>query len=251
MLPHGHAHSLDPLPSRRPELSQSIANTRASGDRANVRACASDEGDPEASVTIISGIFRSHEFCRHPITVGLPASVRLQTEQAQIDSGLISSAVKVLRSETAAGVYSSFGLVSKLAELLFINILRHHYADANTSGPGDVSGLTDTKIASAVIAIHQKPERRWTVAELGRHAGMSRSRFAARFPRLNRGDAAELRKDGADATSCRSVIKQPDVTGRDFGHGRLYLHHRIRASVQNDGLVARRDATAARGRRQT
>lgn len=44
--------------------------------------------------------------------------------------------------------------------------------------------LSDPQIGRALQAIHRHPDRPWTVADLGREAGLSRSPFSARFMAL-------------------------------------------------------------------
>ena len=44
--------------------------------------------------------------------------------------------------------------------------------------------LRNQHIGKALQLIHEQPEHPWTLGELGRHAGLGRSAFAARFTRL-------------------------------------------------------------------
>jgi AraC-like DNA-binding protein len=46
---------------------------------------------------------------------------------------------------------------------------------------GLLAGLGDPQLAAALRIIHRDVSHHWTVAELGRRAGMSRSSFADRF----------------------------------------------------------------------
>jgi transcriptional regulator GlxA family with amidase domain len=46
-----------------------------------------------------------------------------------------------------------------------------------------MAGHHDSQVARAVAAMKAAPSRRWTVAELGRVAGLSRAAFARRFTR--------------------------------------------------------------------
>lgn len=70
-------------------------------------------------------------------------------------------------------------LLEHLLQVLLIEALRST-ADAEPS-PGLLCGLADHRLALALRAIHAEPARSWTVAELAKEAGMSRSAFFNRF----------------------------------------------------------------------
>ena len=55
---------------------------------------------------------------------------------------------------------------------------------AGRRATGWLRALVDPQISRALTAIHQTPERTWTVESLAEHVGMSRSGFAARFMQL-------------------------------------------------------------------
>jgi AraC-like DNA-binding protein len=72
-----------------------------------------------------------------------------------------------------------------LAGLVFMFVLREsilHDArhDARQAG-GWLRGLFDKQIGKALLAIHRRPQVRWTVDNLAVESGMSRSAFAQRF----------------------------------------------------------------------
>lgn len=50
--------------------------------------------------------------------------------------------------------------------------------------PGLLRGLADERLTLAIRAMHESPTNRWTVADLARQAGLSRSAFFDRFQRL-------------------------------------------------------------------
>jgi AraC-like DNA-binding protein len=57
-------------------------------------------------------------------------------------------------------------------------------AELEERGPGTnavAPALLDTELAATLGAIHDAPEREWTVEALASHAGMSRATFARRF----------------------------------------------------------------------
>ena len=74
-----------------------------------------------------------------------------------------------------------FLVVRHLAHMMLIQALRLHLADGASGGTGWLFALGDRQMGAAIGAMHGDPGRRWTLAELARHAGMSRSSFAQRF----------------------------------------------------------------------
>jgi len=70
---------------------------------------------------------------------------------------------------------------ARMADLLLVHVLRAHLAQSGMQHAGWLRGLTDPSIARVLMAIHRAPDRSWTLDALAREAGMSRTRFAARF----------------------------------------------------------------------
>lgn len=70
--------------------------------------------------------------------------------------------------------------VDRLTEYFFILLLRSAIA-SRLMQTGVLLALSDPQLSKACEAIHLQPERAWTLEELARIAGMSRSRFAAHF----------------------------------------------------------------------
>ena len=73
-------------------------------------------------------------------------------------------------------------ILERLVEILLIEALRA--AASRDAAPGLLRGLSDPQIAAALRQMHGNVERAWTVGELARAAGLSRSSFFDRFARL-------------------------------------------------------------------
>jgi AraC-like DNA-binding protein len=74
--------------------------------------------------------------------------------------------------------------LSRLVELLLLEILRRHVRGLDPGRSSWLAGVRDPIVGPALRMLHDHPERRWTVAELGREVGASRSVLAHRFVRL-------------------------------------------------------------------
>nr|WP_302477346.1 AraC family transcriptional regulator [Sphingomonas sp. ID1715] len=64
---------------------------------------------------------------------------------------------------------------------MFIQAIRAHAASSGVEAAGWIGALVDPRLSRAFKAIHARVEHGWTVEDLAREAGMSRSAFAARF----------------------------------------------------------------------
>ncbi|MDO8360335.1 MAG: AraC family transcriptional regulator, partial [Devosia sp.] len=122
------------------------------------------------------------ELLFNPILTSLPEQlvVRPQRDAAP----WIDATLRYIISESTAGRPGGSGVISRLTELMFIEILRHYIADARVSDTGWLAALGDRHVARALQAFHATPGRRWTVPELSQHVGLSRSALVERFHRF-------------------------------------------------------------------
>jgi AraC-like DNA-binding protein len=111
---------------------------------------------------------------------GLPGvfKVRVRTDAS---AAWIESAIRhlVLESETSGP--GSRALRTKLAEALFIETLRRHMAQLRREDRGWLAAARDPAVGRALWSMHREPTRAWTVADLAKRAGVSRTVFARRF----------------------------------------------------------------------
>ena len=74
-----------------------------------------------------------------------------------------------------------FLVAQQLAYMMLIQALRLHLAEGLSGGVGWLFALADKQMSAAINAMHDDPAHGWTLQELGRRAGMSRSTFALKF----------------------------------------------------------------------
>jgi AraC-like DNA-binding protein len=117
-----------------------------------------------------------------PITQLLPSFILIKAEHARTLA--LHDTMRALASEMAEQVPGSEIVANRLAEVLFIQILRAHIASGPERNKGWLRAIFDPQMGIALSAIHDSVNTPWTVESLAQAAGMSRSAFAARFKEL-------------------------------------------------------------------
>ena len=70
---------------------------------------------------------------------------------------------------------------AKLSEVLFVETLRRYVAQWPEGRAGWLAGARDPEVGRALALMHRRPEHPWTLAELAKESGVSRSVLAERF----------------------------------------------------------------------
>ena len=74
------------------------------------------------------------------------------------------------------------GLVlAKLSEVLFVETLRRYINALPPDQTGWLAGARDPIIGQALALLHKEPAHPWTISDLARRVGLSRTRLAERF----------------------------------------------------------------------
>jgi AraC-like DNA-binding protein len=86
--------------------------------------------------------------------------------------------------ESRLGRAGSQTVITRMAELLFIEVLRRYLAELPVGQTGWLAGLKDEVVGHALALLHKQPGHDWTLAELAKEVASSRSKLAERFTLL-------------------------------------------------------------------
>jgi AraC-like DNA-binding protein len=174
VFPRGDAHSLYDNPDSKlvsgNEVVEAIKNNRPMF-----------EGD-EVDTIFVGGHFEFDRNVNHPLIDALPRFIHI-SDAERSELSWLETATNVIIQETDSGIPGSDAVVNRLAEVLFIQILRAYMLRNNFSN-GFLAALRDRQINKALELIHATPDASWTVEKLGREVAMSRSAFSSRFKEL-------------------------------------------------------------------
>jgi AraC-like DNA-binding protein len=134
------------------------------------------------TATLVCGHFEFDRDVDHPFMRALPRFIHLSgIEQRQLS--WLETITNVIIQEAGSGNPGSEVVITRLAEVLFIHILRAYMIQKNISN-GYFAALKDRQINEALNMIHTRPQNNWKLENIARAIGMSRSAFAARFKQL-------------------------------------------------------------------
>src|ERR1700732_4144972 len=132
---------------------------------------------------MICGVLRCAGAEGNPLISTLPPLLRLSVEQGGA-AEWIRSTFQYAAEEVSAGRPGSETVLAKLSELLFVVAVRRYAETLPDGQTGWLAGLREPHVARALALLHRDITRRWTVDDLGREVGLSRSALADRFIRL-------------------------------------------------------------------
>ena len=117
------------------------------------------------------------------LLAGLPPLVRVNVRGSDAGAWLEAS-VRYALGEARSPRPGGAGVLAKLAEVLFIEVLRLYMHEPDAGRTGWLAGLGDRVVGAALNALHARPAHAWTLEELAREAHTSRSVLAERFQHL-------------------------------------------------------------------
>jgi AraC-like DNA-binding protein len=117
------------------------------------------------------------------LLAGLPPLVKANVRGSNAGVWLEAS-VRYALAEARSPRPGGAGVLAKLAEVLVIELLRIYMNERHEGGTGWLAGLSDRVVGAALTSLHKAPAHAWTLEELARKVGTSRSVLAERFQQL-------------------------------------------------------------------
>lgn len=155
----------------------------------------------------------------HPLARALPPVVSVPLASLP----MLDHTLALLFDEQSRIGLGQRALADRLFEVLLIQLLRwlHDGPLATQLPPGLLAGLAHSKLALALVGMHEQPALAWTLDSLARHAGMSRSSFAASFHQVLGETAAEYLAQWRIALAKQALLRGEALkrVALDTGYG--------------------------------
>jgi AraC-like DNA-binding protein len=116
----------------------------------------------------------------NPLLAALPRRMHVRG----LSSAWVTTFASQLTEESRLGRPGADTVLTRLAELMFIEVLRRYLADLPQGQTGWLAGLGDEVVGRVLTLLHARPAHPWTLPDLAREAGSSRSDVSRRFTEL-------------------------------------------------------------------
>jgi AraC-like DNA-binding protein len=175
ILPHGDRHLLgNGSPRKTVDSFQTFAKHLAQGLKL-VRF-----GEGGEITRFVCGYMACDPRLCEVLLAGLPRIVKVPVA-AGPSGQWIENSIRFSVGESNGMNAGSSLVVGKLSEVLFVETLRQYIATLPADHTGWLAGLRDPLLAKTLALMHRDPARAWTVENLAKEAGLSRTRLAERF----------------------------------------------------------------------
>jgi AraC-like DNA-binding protein len=177
LFPQGDAHRMASEPGVAPAPGGRLADVLSRRPRQLAY------GGGGATTRLVCGYMACDARLARLLLAGLPPVVRVNVRGSNAGAWLEAS-VRYALAEARSPRPGGAGVLAKLSEVLFIEVLRLYMNEQRADRVGWLAGLGDRIVGAALNALHKEPARAWTLEELARAAGTSRSVLAERFAQL-------------------------------------------------------------------
>ena len=174
VFPHGDPHVMSSAPDsgRGPRV-------RASNPKRYPHAVRLGERGP-ITASFVCGYLGCDRRPFNPLIEALPRRMHMRG----LSNGWLGNFTGQLTEESSRGRAGADTVLTKLAELMFVELLRRYLDDLPAGQTGWLAGLRDEVVARVLALVHARPGHPWTLADLAREAAASRTNLTKRFTQI-------------------------------------------------------------------
>lgn len=175
VFPHGEAHVM------------SSAERREKRDEAGVSAVSQRYADTvligpagARDTKFVCGFLGCDLRPFNPLLAALPRRLLVPG----IATGWLSEFPARAVAESRMGRVGHLTMLTRMAELMFIEVVRYHIEQQPSTHTGWLAGLVDDVVGPALSRLHERPDHSWTLPELAHACATSRTVLSERFSRI-------------------------------------------------------------------
>ncbi|MEX2500353.1 MAG: AraC family transcriptional regulator [Wenzhouxiangellaceae bacterium] len=177
VFPHGDAHVLSSEPGMRSPPNLAAFEGRE-GEALPYRIESSGKGGDR--MRLICGFLGSEALPFNPLIQALPRCLHVADAYTS-ENGWLKSLIDAIVRETDGDRVAGASILSRLSELIFIEVVRRYVESLAPLRSGWFQALGDPIAGGAIRRFHAEPARAWNLDDLAREIGTSRTILVERF----------------------------------------------------------------------
>jgi AraC-like DNA-binding protein len=177
MFPQGDSHTLSSSPGMRAKPDLSVYDQPQ--DAAPPFYLEQFGGGPDEA-RVICGFLGCDRLPFNPVIQALPRIIHIADGYTAGD-GWLSTLISAIMTESGKRRLGAESVLSKLSELLFIEVVRCYMEALPHETQNWFTALSDPHVGRAIRLMHEDIRRPWTLAGLAREVGTSRTILIERF----------------------------------------------------------------------
>jgi AraC-like DNA-binding protein len=181
IVPQGETHVMGSAVDLSPVPSESLLAGQMATAPGEVMMLS--HGGGGALTRIVCGFLACDDTLSNPLLSSLPRLFKIDMRHDPRAAWLESS-LKLAAAEAAESRAGGTIVLARLSELLFVEAIRNCIEALPENQTGWLAGVRDRYIGRALSLLHGQAAHPWTVDELARKVGLSRSALAQRFTDL-------------------------------------------------------------------
>jgi len=178
---HGDPHVMSSSPGMRAEPDAPNAFDAAAASQ--LPFFVNFGGDGPTSAKFICGFLACDARPFNPLLENLPTLIKAGDSHDR-DPGWLGQFIRFAMMESADKRAGGEGVLARLSELMFIEVVRRYLEALAPEQTGWLAGLRDPFVGKSLSLMHGGPAHNWTIEELAKQVGLSRSVLAERFTDL-------------------------------------------------------------------
>ena len=176
VFPHGDSHVMASRPGLRAPPDYSVYRLPESGETLPFPVALN--AGASAGANLICGFLGCDARPFNPLLAALPPLLHVAGAYGDSSLGhLIHAAI----DESRSARIGSEDVVSRLSELIFIEVIRRYVENLPPAASGWLTALGDPHIGRVLKLLHDEPGYAWTLDVLARRSGLSRTRLVEQF----------------------------------------------------------------------
>jgi AraC-like DNA-binding protein len=177
LFSHGDPHVVSSSPGMRADRAALEAGKAAT---AGQLPCFVSYGSGGPAAKLVCGFLACDARPFNPLLENLPPVIKAG-DAGSNPSGWLGEFTRLAMIETADRRAGGDSVLARLSELMFIEVVRRYLETLPQEKVGWLAGLRDPFVSKALSLLHAAAAQDWTIEELAKEVGVSRSVLAERF----------------------------------------------------------------------